>query len=68
VALANSVFAYASNADNLGALSDTVALLAHKHVSFDVLPEHYPIVGECLLEALKVLKLQFYVLYYYLIT
>ncbi len=38
VALANAVFAYASNADNLGVLGDAVALMAHKHVSFDILP------------------------------
>lgn len=52
-ALANAVQAYAENADNLGALNETVANMIHKHVSFDIKPEHYPIVGECLLEAMK---------------
>jgi len=27
--------------------------MAHKHVSFDVQPEHYTIVGECLLQAMR---------------
>lgn len=53
-ALANAVFAYAANADNLGVLGDAVAMMVHKHVSFDVKAEHYTIVGECLLAALKV--------------
>lgn len=52
-ALANAVFAYAANADNLGVLGDAVAMMVHKHVSFDVKAEHYGIVGECLLAALK---------------
>ncbi len=51
--MANAVFAYAANVDNLGVLSGAVAKMAHKHVSFDVQPEHYTIVGECLLQALK---------------
>ncbi len=40
--MANAVFAYASNADNLGVLGDAVALMAHKHVSFDILPGKEP--------------------------
>lgn len=47
------MFAYAANVDNLGALGGAVAKMAHKHVSFDVQPEHYAIVGECLLQAMK---------------
>jgi nitric oxide dioxygenase len=35
-ALANAVYAYAANIDNLGALGDAVAMMVHKHVSFDV--------------------------------
>src|SRR5690606_22688026 len=50
-ALANAVVAYASNLDRLEALGDAVALIVHKHASLNVLPEHYPIVGECLLAA-----------------
>lgn len=52
-ALANAVVAYASNLDRLEVLGDAVALIVHKHASLNVLPEHYPIVGECLLAAVK---------------
>jgi nitric oxide dioxygenase len=52
-ALANAVVAYASNLDRLEVLSDAVALIVQKHVSLNILPEHYPIVGECLLAAIK---------------
>lgn len=51
--MANAVCAYAANCDNLGALSEAVARIAHKHVSLYILPEHYPIVGECILKAIK---------------
>lgn len=51
-ALANAVWAYAANIDNLSALSAAVSLIAHKHASLHVLPEHYPMVGECLLAAI----------------
>jgi hemoglobin-like flavoprotein len=92
-ALANAVYAYAANIDNLGALKSAIALIAHKHASLhvswlptylfstlcgclcvwwyappnpsihqsahptttqtQVLPEHYPMVGACLLKAIK---------------
>ena len=52
-ALANAVVAYASNLDRLEVLGDAVSLIVHKHASLNVLPEHYPIVGECLLAAVK---------------
>ncbi|WP_432695467.1 NO-inducible flavohemoprotein [Marinobacterium sp. YM272] len=52
-ALANAVVAYASNLDRLELLGDAVALIVHKHASLNILPEHYPIVGECLLAAIK---------------
>lgn len=52
-ALANAVVAYASNLDRLEALGDAVALIVHKHASLDIQPEHYPIVGECLLAAVR---------------
>ena len=51
-ALANAVVAYASNLDRLEVLGDAVSLIVHKHASLNVLPEHYPIVGECLLAAI----------------
>lgn len=52
-ALANAVVAYASNLDRLEVLGDAVSLIVQKHASLNILPEHYPIVGECLLKAIK---------------
>lgn len=51
-ALANAVVAYAKNLDRLDVLSDAVSLIVQKHCSLGILPEHYPIVGECLLAAI----------------
>lgn len=51
-ALANAVVAYAKHLDKLGAISATVNLIVQKHCSLGILPEHYPIVGECLLAAI----------------
>ncbi|MCG2635305.1 MAG: NO-inducible flavohemoprotein [Gammaproteobacteria bacterium] len=53
-ALANAVVAYAANLDRLEVLGDAVSLIVHKHASLSVLPKHYPIVGECLLEAIAI--------------
>lgn len=52
-ALAAAVLAYASNIDNLGALGGAVELIAQKHASLQIQPEHYPIVGENLLASIK---------------
>jgi len=51
-ALANSVLAYASNIEDLTPLSAAVEMIAQKHVSLDIWPEHYPIVGRNLLNAM----------------
>ncbi|MCB1703579.1 MAG: NO-inducible flavohemoprotein [Halioglobus sp.] len=51
-ALANAVVAYGANIDELGKLSDAVAQIVQKHCSLGVLPEHYDIVGHCLLQAI----------------
>ncbi|KAJ6164013.1 hypothetical protein N7470_002685 [Penicillium chermesinum] len=51
-ALAGALFAYASNIDNLGALSPAVELICHKHASLYIQPEQYKIVGKYLLEAM----------------
>tara|TARA_R110002049_G_scaffold161450_5_gene327003 strand:+ start:3910 stop:5091 length:1182 start_codon:yes stop_codon:yes gene_type:complete len=51
-ALANAVVAYGANIDELGNLSDAVAQIVQKHCSLGVLPEHYSIVGNCLLQAI----------------
>ena len=52
-ALANSVLAYAANIDRLEALKDALPTIIQKHVSLDIRPEHYPIVGSCLLKAIR---------------
>jgi nitric oxide dioxygenase len=52
-ALAGAICAYAVNIDNLGALGPAVELIAQKHCSLGIRPEHYPIVGKHLLVAVK---------------
>lgn len=52
-ALTGAILAYASNIDNLGALAPAVERIAQKHVGLQILPEHYPHVGEALLGAIK---------------
>ncbi|WP_428908578.1 NO-inducible flavohemoprotein [Niallia sp. Krafla_26] len=52
-ALANTVYAAAANIDNLGAIIPVVKQIGTKHRALGVLPEHYPIVGENLLAAIK---------------
>ena len=51
--LATAVYGYATQIDNLSALTSMVEKIAHRHVHTHVLPEQYPIVGESLLEAMK---------------
>jgi nitric oxide dioxygenase len=53
MSLAQAVLAYASHIDDLAVLTPAVARITHKHVSLDVRPEHYPIVGQHLLRAIK---------------
>ncbi|MGZ4134492.1 MAG: globin domain-containing protein, partial [Tumebacillaceae bacterium] len=52
-ALAGAVYAAAANIDNLAAIIPVVKQIGHKHRSLGILPEHYPIVGETLLAAIK---------------
>lgn len=52
-ALAESVFMYASRIDELEALGPMVKRIAHKHASLHIQPDHYPIVGKYLLEAVQ---------------
>jgi nitric oxide dioxygenase len=52
-ALAAAICAYAANIDNLAALGPAVELIAQKHCSLGIQPEHYPIVGKHLLVAIK---------------
>jgi len=51
--LAGAVAAYAANIDNLAILSKAVEKMAQTHVNTMVRPEHYPMVGVSLLEAVK---------------
>ena len=52
-ALANGVLMYARHIDQLDQLGDLVARVINKHVALQILPEHYPIVGSCLLRAIE---------------
>lgn len=52
-ALAAAICAYAANIDNLEALGSAVELIANKHASLMIKPEHYPIVGEHLLASIR---------------
>jgi len=51
--LAGAVSAYAANIDNLGVLTSAVEKMVSTHVSANVKPEHYPMVGESILQAIK---------------
>lgn len=51
--LAAAVFAYAANIDNSEALKPVIERIVHKHVSVGIKPEHYPIVGKHLMDAIK---------------
>lgn len=52
-ALANGVLMYAKHIDHLEALGDLVNVIVNKHVSLRIRREHYPIVGGCLLRAIR---------------
>ncbi|SIS69190.1 NO-inducible flavohemoprotein [Salimicrobium salexigens] len=52
-ALANAVYAAASHIDDLSAIAPAAETIAEKHVSLNIRPEHYPIIGEYLLKAIK---------------
>ncbi|MGG4040621.1 NO-inducible flavohemoprotein [Bacillus smithii] len=52
-ALANAVYAAAKYIDQLEVILPTAKLIAQKHRSLGIKPEHYPIVGENLLAAIK---------------
>lgn len=51
--LATALYSYAIHIDDLEGLKAMVEKIAHRHVQTHVLPEQYPIVGECLLQAIK---------------
>ncbi|HWB01424.1 MAG TPA: NO-inducible flavohemoprotein [Verrucomicrobiales bacterium] len=52
-ALAAAICAYAANIDNLEVLGGAVELIAQKHASLQIKPEHYPIVGANLLASIQ---------------
>lgn len=52
-ALANAVLNYAKNIDRLQNLGPVASRIVNKHVSLAVRAEHYPIVGDCLLRAIR---------------
>jgi nitric oxide dioxygenase len=52
-ALAAAICAYAEHIENPAVLGAAVELIAQKHASLDVKPEHYPIVGEHLLASIR---------------
>ncbi|MFD2923830.1 NO-inducible flavohemoprotein [Halobacillus naozhouensis] len=52
-ALANAVYAAAQHIDDLSVIMPTVIQISEKHRSLNVKPEHYPLVGEYLLLAIK---------------
>ena len=52
-ALAMAILAAAQNIDNLEAILPAVQKMCRAHVNSNVKPEHYPIIGENLLAAIK---------------
>lgn len=52
-ALAMAVLAYAENIANPGVLMPVVDRIGHKHVSLDIRPEHYQIVGRHLIASIQ---------------
>lgn len=52
-ALAAAICAYAANIDNLEVLGEAVELIAQKHASLMIKPQHYPIVGDNLLASIR---------------
>lgn len=52
-ALAAGVLAYARHIDNVQMLASMATRIVNKHVALQVLPEHYPLVGSCLLASIR---------------
>ncbi|SAK90927.1 globin [Caballeronia fortuita] len=52
-ALANGVLMYARHIDELEKLGGLVGQIINKHVALNIQPEHYPIVGKCLLASIR---------------
>ena len=52
-ALAAGILMYARHIDRLDQLGGLVSTIVNKHVALQILPEHYPMVGDCLLRAIR---------------
>ncbi|WP_028312009.1 NO-inducible flavohemoprotein [Derxia gummosa] len=52
-ALAGAVLAYAAHIDRLDEIAPALPAIIQKHVSLGITPEQYPIVGQCLLRAIR---------------
>ena len=52
-ALANAIYAAAANIEDMSTIMPALERIGQKHRSLQILPEHYPIVGENLLAAIK---------------
>ncbi|MEK8029211.1 NO-inducible flavohemoprotein [Ideonella sp. DXS29W] len=52
-ALAHAVMAYAQHIEHLDALAGALPRIVQKHAALGIQPEHYPIVGKCLLQAIR---------------
>ncbi|MDY7578911.1 NO-inducible flavohemoprotein [Herbaspirillum sp. RTI4] len=52
-ALANGILMYARHIDQLEQLGGLVSTIINKHVALQILPEHYPMVGDCLLRSIR---------------
>jgi nitric oxide dioxygenase len=52
-ALAAAIVGYAQNIDNLAPLLPVIERIAHKHIGFHILSEHYPYVAKSLLAAIR---------------
>lgn len=51
--LAQAVYAYASHIDELEKLSKGVEKITKVHIAAKIIPEMYPVIGECLIAAMK---------------
>ena len=51
--LGKYIVAYARNIENLKNLKDDVERIVYKHLATEVYPQHYPVVGKCLIQAIK---------------
>lgn len=52
-ALAGAVLAFAEHIERLDALAGMLPRIVQKHAALGVRPEHYPVVGGCLLQAIR---------------